>query len=263
VTVTSDASGGDATIGEAGASGEAGSDASSCSVTVPTLENYVSDLATVGCARLQACCGLTSAQFNSALCYTNYSTPSYGGWAGTGFVVPYENGPGITYNQSAACSCLESTTTITCDLISGSTYTGLVATCLAAYGPTIALGYPCASSYECIDGYCTVTDPSDPTDASLGTCAALKSIGDSCTADIQCSYISAGAPSAYCDLTGHCAAALAAGATCGANSNCASDICEYSVTMGTVTCQSGEVFSDPLGSGGTCDYYTVPDSGAL
>jgi hypothetical protein len=230
-------------------------------VTVPTVDNYFTDLATTVCARFQTCCGLTTPQFNSALCYSTFSVPAYGGWLGTGYVVPYENGPGITYNQSSACSCLEGASTITCDLIPSSTYDSLTSTCLAAFGPTVQLGYPCASSYECVSGaYCTVTDPSDPTDAALGTCAVLKSIGDSCTANDQCSYISAGSPSAYC-ASGHCATTLAAGATCTANADCASNICKNE--SGSVTCQSGEVFSDPLGSGGVCDYFTVPDSGAL
>jgi hypothetical protein len=216
------------------------------------------------CQSVQACCGLTNAQFNQALCFSTYSNPAYGGWMNIGFVEPYFNGGGIAYSQTSACACLEGNATISCGLVNASTWDSLTSDCLGAVQGIQAIGDPCASSYECAPGgYCTVDDPSDPTEAGLGTCLALLSLGDACTSNQQCGYVGSGSPIAYCDTvtTNSCVITHSPGSSCTGGPTCSTDLCEYSSGTG-LACASGAVFSDPLGSGGKCDYFTNPDSGA-
>lgn len=273
---TAEADAGDATVssgtdGSAGDSAVTGSDATTdapaetgpaCTETIPSQTNFISDLANVVCSHLQTCCGLTANQFSETNCLGLYANPTYGAWMLTGYQAPYIAGGLLSYSQSSSCQCVEGVSALNCGVIPASTWDSVEQNCREAEQGTVAIGGTCASSYECVStAYCSVSDTSDPTDAALGTCIALVAPGGACTADDQCSYITTGSPSAYC-LANVCTATLAVGTACSRNTECSTNYCGYSASTG-FACSSGVLFSNPLGSGGLCDYLTVPDSGAL
>ncbi|MGH7269418.1 MAG: hypothetical protein ACREJ3_03225, partial [Polyangiaceae bacterium] len=235
-----------------------------CPVAVPAAANYLTDLASVVCQSLQTCCWLSSAQFNESLCLSTYNDETNGGWMNVGLAQRHLASGRVGYDPAVACQCLSGTTTINCGLVSSGTWDGLASNCAGALPGSVALGGSCASSYECAsDGYCTAELSRDPIDAAAGTCTALLPLNGACTNSAQCASVAAGSPSAYCDTTTthECQPSLGTGATCVSSSDCASNICSFSPGTG-FTCSTGIVFSDPKGSGGTCDYFTNPDAGA-
>ncbi|MGD0677655.1 MAG: hypothetical protein ABSC94_19735 [Polyangiaceae bacterium] len=215
-----------------------------CSMSVPTVApQFQSAAATVVCQHIQNCCGLTNAQFNLNLCLASEGSGS--GWMDIGSTVNYQNSGRIEYNPTAACECLQGSSTFSCGEIDQSTWDSLHQTCLAAVGGT---GIPsdggCQSSYECAPGYyCPGTDG--------GACTPLVQNGGACAQDYMCSYIAAGSPTLYCNATSHtCEPTLGAATACTVNTQCASNICAY----GTSTCASGIVIASPT----VCSIFTNP-----
>jgi Dickkopf N-terminal cysteine-rich region len=227
------------------------------------------------CQSLKACCG-TGAKFDTAKCIATYSGSAGGGWMGSGYVIPYQDSGRVAYDTSAACQCLEGNATINCGLVPQQTWNSIGSSCvgavhgdvpaqIAAEAGTSDAGTAdagdggssaCASSYECAEGaYCTVQNPSDPGSGALGTCLPLVPSGGGCTSDYQCSYLANGTPPLYCGPSNTCIPRLDAGAACQTNENCTLNNCSG------FTCQSGIVFSDQVGAGGICDYFTLPDGG--
>jgi hypothetical protein len=266
--VDSTVSGGDGGTPEAGPT-EAGVDASDGAVFCapgipqPTAANFITAMATTVCQAQQACCGLTDDQFNMPLCLEIrenediYVSQLYVGWLGLPPAAPFISGGNIAYNVTNACSCLIGNETLNCGANAATDLNTLQQTCFGAIPGTVALGGACSSSYECTqEAYCTVNSGTE-LDAGLGTCTALVGNGGACTNGYECSSLLTGSPSLYCDSTsGTCAPRFGTGVACTYDFQCASQVCQGS------TCQAGEVFSDPLGSGGVCDAFTLPDSGA-
>ena len=231
-----------------------GADGATCSITVPSADEFFSTLATTVCQSLKSCCG-TGARFDTANCLSIYGKAAFGGFLGVGFTVPYLDGGRIDYDPSAACQCLEGVLTVNCGLIPQETLASLQNTCVqAVHGtaqPMTAIDggeagtAACAASYECAAGsFCTTNYPSDPLDAALGSCQPLVVDGGACGSDLQCSYLGNGAPSLYCS-GGKCTPRLGAGDTCTLNSNCASNVCASS-TGNTSICATGEISAPNL-----------------
>ncbi len=249
--------------GDSGDAQVLNADGAACAVSVPTVGEYFGALASTVCQSLKSCCG-TGANFDTASCLSTYGNPAFGGFLGVGFAVPYLDGGRIAYDPAAACQCLEGVASVNCGLIPGQTLLSLQQTCLAAIHGTVPIttatdagngtAAGCASSYECVSGaYCTANAPTDPTDASLGSCSPLVSDGGACTSELQCSYLANGVPSLQC--SGTCIPRLEAGAACGSNTNCSSNVCASS-GAGSI-CASGEVFSTMA----ACAFFTIPDAG--
>ena len=244
---------------DSGSVGEGGPAA--CSLTVPSQGAFLSALAGTVCQSLKTCCG-TGAKFDTATCLSIYGNASFGGWMGTGFVAPYLDSGRIDYDTASACQCLESNATISCGLVSAATWNGIQKTCFAAIHGTSSAAADggaasCGSSYECVtDQACSVENAADPSDAGLGQCQGLVGDGGGCTDDFQCSYLTNGDTGLHCDGTSHtCVPRVGDGVGCQVNENCLSNNCT------SASCQSGVVFSDPVGSNGICDFFVLKDGG--
>ena len=242
-----------------------GSDGASCAVAVPTASEFLSTIADKICQTLKGCCN-TGSSFDTSGCLAFYDNPTFGGFLGVGRPVAYLDGGRIAYDTSAACLCLGALDSLSCGLLSQQYLTAVQQTCLEALHGTVPIagtsdagdaGRPgCASSYECVSGYCTANYPTDPIDASLGFCAPLVTDGGACSNQNQCSSLGNGIPALYCNGS-ICAPRLEAGAACGSTSQCSSNICQVGAGGGAPTCVSGEIFS----SAATCAFFSLPDAG--
>jgi hypothetical protein len=244
---------------DGGAEGSLGDgEAGACAVTVPPQSSFVAIAAAAACQRLQQCCLLSGPQFDSALCISTFSTPSFGGWQGSAYAEPYLDGGNIGYDEASACQCLEQTANLNCGLVSATTLQALETACIGALLGKSVVDGGCSSSFECapLGTYC----------ADSHSCQPLIGDGGACTRQDQCSYGGIGTlagPSnalLYCNASHACGPRLFDDAGCTNNDQCNSDTC---LNVGTSdVCESSGIFSDPGTPGGTCDYFTIKDASA-
>jgi hypothetical protein len=88
--------------------------------------------------------------------------------------------------------------------------------CLAIITPKIADGDECTYNYECIDGLCRV-----PEDEAQGECSEFSNLNASCEDGLECDPATM-----FCNDAHVCQARLPNGATCTANGQCESRICD-------------------------------------
>jgi len=259
-----DAQGPDGNAGsDAGDGGEPDADAATgCAIAVPSLDQFFPTLANTTCEHFRTCCQLTTAQFNLSNCLAIYGDPSFGGWLGTGAIVPRFDAGTIVLDPSNACTCLAGTSALNCGSNTQQQYDSLQASCFAATKGSVDGGSACASSYDCAPGlYCA------PADAGGGVCTALEPDGGACASvypsteatDFACSYLTLPSPELYCNATSNtCVPRLAnASATsCAKDQACASNSCLRSADAGV--CQSDSLGATPA----FCTYLTIqPDAG--
>jgi hypothetical protein len=263
-----------ATDADAAPSPEASVDSGACPIAIPAAQDFVTTVGTLFCKSFASCCNIGS-NFNDPLCLSFYADPAGGGLLGIGNIQSYIDGGRITYDTGAACECLETIATLNCGLVTEDTESLLRTSCYEALhgtSPTVtneddagdaaadtggqsgdAETGACAASYECSSGFCSVTLPSDMTDASLGTCRPLLPDGGPCTSQAQCGYLGGG--SLYCAQNSACAPKTPTGQSCSASVQCVSGQCGS--TQQGLSCTGGFVFS----SGPACALFSLPDAG--
>jgi hypothetical protein len=248
--------------GESDGGGPDADAAIGCPITVPTLDQFFPTLANTTCEHFRTCCQLTTAQFNLSACLGIYGDPSFGGWLGTGPIVPRFDAGTIVLDPSNACTCLAGTSALNCGSNTQQQYDSLQASCFAATRGSVDGGSACASSYDCAPGlYCA------PGDAGGGVCTALAPDGGACASvypsteatDFACSYRTLPSPELYCDTTSNtCVPRLAnaAATSCAKDQACESNSCLRSGDAGV--CQSDSLGATPA----FCTYLTIqPDAG--
>jgi hypothetical protein len=242
---------------------EGGNPEGGCTITVPAQGDFVLTAATLACQRLQQCCLVPAAKFNTPLCISTFSDPTIGGWQGSAYAAPYLDAGRIGYDMNAACQCLQQTAALNCGLVPAGTLMALENVCVSVLPGQSAVNSGCSASLECqYPAYCAQ-------DAGGAACAPLVGADAGCIIQEQCSYAGlggagpAGNPSLFCDNPGtnKCIPRLADNSACMQNYQCAGNSCFFPAT-GPSTCVSAGTFSDPGVPGGNCDYFTITDAGA-
>jgi hypothetical protein len=101
----------------------------------------------------------------------------------------------VTYDPGAAATCLADLRAGSCDALRAR---AAELPCKGALHPAVAVGGACASTLDCVDGFCQT--PAEPVDAgaAAGVCVAHGEVGAACDADDACA-------SGFC-AGGQCAA---------------------------------------------------------
>jgi hypothetical protein len=265
--------------GSADATADAGSDATSDVVNIPDAMPDASGDADAGdpikqffttaidtyCQRFATCCSLSAAKFDADRCRTVIAA---GGLSGSlGGLVQLPDYAKLSYNATAAQSCLTKLAAVTCTTVPVAEWVDTFrTTCPNAVTGTVASGGSCRKSVECVAGqFC---EPSAG-DAGTGTCKALRTVGAVCgdlgvdkdgfaneAAHDSCSARSLGP--GFCDDTAggaagtwKCGAATADGASCFYDFQCQSLICGGAAG----TC------GQPKDLSGACSAFTKADAG--
>jgi hypothetical protein len=261
---------------------DAGSDATSDVVNIPDatpdaagldadadagdpIKQFFTTAIDTYCQRFATCCSLSAAKFDLDHCRAAISAGGVGG--ALGGMVQLPDYAKLSYNASAAQSCLTKLAAVTCTTVPVAEWVDTFrTTCPNAVLGTVASGGTCRKSIECVAGqFC---EPGAG-DAGTGTCKALRTVGAVCgdlgvdkngfaneAAHDSCSARSLGP--GFCDDTAggaagtwKCGAAAADGASCFYDFQCQSLICGGAAG----TC------GQPKDLSGACSAFTKADAG--
>jgi len=208
------------------------------------------------CARLESCCLLTNAQFDTNKCVRLLEM--FGGYRRTFLVNGHITDAGtIGYDPVKAAQCLNDVAATACGVLTGTAQSPVENECFAAMPGQLAAGAACASDFECAQGYCKYL-PDGGAEGGVATrCAPLEGQGGPCLTSFACSTRGTGDTNLYCDSdAGKCVPTLATDAgPCTLDNDCQSHACD------SPTCVTKIVFSDPGVANGLCDFFTIRDAG--
>jgi hypothetical protein len=238
------------------------------------VENFLTQLATTVCGRLQTCCGGAS-QFDYKACTASYY---HNGWYFSHLNLTYpfpsvRNGGRVTLDATQAQSCLAGLSTLSCPTFASAEQKSLLTSCFGALVGVQTPNSPCNGSIECQPGnYCNIpAEAGAPVDGgSVGACNQLLDSGVRCGqqpyqswyySSEQCSYNSGPAPARFCNYDDanpanwFCAPLRANNQPCYTDNECASKICD-NIGNNNFVC----VTSVNIGSY-VCPYYKPKDAG--
>jgi hypothetical protein len=258
--------GGDASLdADAGpADAEAGSVDAEAGSDNSAMLTFPGQVATALCNRFMTCCGATPSTFDLNNCISQYVGFGYAGSSNGELYLANGN---VTFNASQAQSCLNQINAIDCaaNLRTTAQERSIISACFGALVGTLEAGAPCQAAVECSSGeFCM------PTDGGVtGVCAPLRANGQPCgdfvtaittesvrVAESACSYRGSGTPGLACHFGSYvdagawfCTNQLGTDASCGANVDCQSMLCDPGANFSVNQCENAETFIYPFACG--------------
>ena len=192
-------------------------------VEAGTLAEFIKLNAEATCARFRDCCGGTG--FDLVKCNADFKSA---GWAQSlaDLAAPgVATGGKVVYDPVVGSACLTAVRNMTCKNTPAAEFKAAADKCFAAAKGSGAASAACRSNVECqSSAYCDLADPDG------GVCTPLKGTGVQCTPTIgECAYRAATGASRCLDTdvdgVYNCGPALANGAECRSDFDCASGGC--------------------------------------